>query len=233
MLARSLPLTVLVLVSTCGGATDAPKPALPNVEGVQFVAGVDHPYFPLTPGMKWTYEAVGDEETEHIEVEVLAETRQIQGVTAVVVQDIASVDGVVIEDTRDWFAQDAQGNVWYLGEDTCEFANGVCKDRHGAWEWGVDGALPGIVMPAVPTVDGKPYYQEYYPGEAEDYGEVRELGGSADVPAGKYDDCITTFDSSTIEDIVEYKHYCRGVGLVQTEEPEATEKLLAFVGPPP
>lgn len=221
-------LLALALGPTCGGTAEEPTPQLSSVDGVKFVEVVDHPYFPLKVGMKWTYESVSDQETERVEVEVLAETRDIQGVTAVVVHDVASVDGVIIEDTRDWFAQDDKGNVWYLGEDTCEFEDGECVDHHGAWEWGVDGALPGIIMPAMPAVDGTPYYQEYDRGNAEDYGEVREVGGSADVPAGKYDDCITTYDGSTLEPIDEYKHYCRGVGLVLTEEPEATEKLLSF-----
>jgi hypothetical protein len=221
----------LVCAPTCGGGTDGPTPELPDVAGVKFVDVVDHPYFPLTVGMKWTYEAVGAEETEHIEVEVLAETRDIQGVKATVVHDTASVNGEIIEDTRDWFAQDDKGNVWYLGEDTCEFVDGACADRHGAWEWGVKGALPGIIMPATPAVDGKPYYQEYAAGEAEDYGEVLELGGSVTVPAGSYKDCITTHDASTAEPADdEHKHYCRGVGLVLTEEPEAMEKLIEFSG---
>lgn len=229
---RSAPPTLVLaaaLVSCTGEA--GPEPTLPDVTQAKFVVGVDHPYFPLKVGAKWTYEAMGEDGTEHIEVEVLAETREIQGVTAVVVKDTATVNGAIIEDTRDWYAQDDQGNVWYLGEDTCEYTNGMCTNRHGAWEWGQGGALPGIIMPATPTVDGQPYRQEYDPGNAEDIGEVVELGVKASVPTGDYTDCIKTRDTSTLEtDVEEYKYYCRGVGLVLTEEPEATEKLIAFSG---
>ena len=42
-------------------------------------------------------------------------------------------------------------------------------------------------MPADPMV-GQAYRQEYYAGEAEDNGEVLALDGTADVPAGSYDD---------------------------------------------
>ena len=38
------------------------------------------------------------------------------GVTCIVVRDTVDIDGVLIEDTVDWFAQDVEGNVWYFGE---------------------------------------------------------------------------------------------------------------------
>jgi hypothetical protein len=144
-----------------------------------------------------------------------------------VVRDTASLEGQVIEDTHDWFAQDAEGNVWYLGEDTCEFEDGTCTNHVGSWEWGKAGALPGIVMPAEPRVDGEPYYQEYLVGEAEDFGEVLEVGVSVTVPAGTFTDCVKTHDSSTVErSLDEYKYYCPDVGMVLTEEPNTDEKLV-------
>ena len=69
---------------------------------------------------------------------------------AAIVRDTAYEDGVPIEDTLDWFAQDADGNVWYLGENTAEFEDGELTSRGGSFEAGVDGALPGIIMPVVP-----------------------------------------------------------------------------------
>jgi len=211
-----------------GGTTaGAGAPIVPDVDAATFVAVVDNPYFPLPVGATWVIEAETEEGVERIEIEVLAETRDIQGVTATVVRDTASLEGVVIEDTWDWFAQDSEGNVWYLGEDTCEFENGECVSTVGAWEWGVDGALPGIVMPASPTVDGQPYYQEYYVGEAEDVGEVVEVGLSVSVPAGDYTDCVKTRDTSTLDaEILEYKYYCAGVGNVKIEDGEVEELLV-------
>lgn len=220
----------LALTTSCAG-DDGPKPTLPDVDAATFVATVDNPYFPLPVGARWVYEAMGEDGLEHIEVEVLAETRDIMGVTATVVRDTVTLDGVVIEDTWDWYAQDSEGNVWYLGEDTCEFEAGMCANKVGAWEWGVDGALPGIIMPAAPTIDGQPYYQEYDVGEAEDAGEVVALGVSVMVPAGSYDDCVKTHETSTLDaDLNEHKYYCRGVGLVKTEEPDATEALIERTG---
>ena len=85
---------------------------------------IDNPYFTLTPGTTFTYESETEEGTEEIIVVVTNETKEILGVTATVVQDTVTLDGELIEDTFDWFAQDKEGNVWYLGEDTKEYENG-------------------------------------------------------------------------------------------------------------
>jgi hypothetical protein len=216
-----------------GGGDDGRPVTKPDVSLATFVAGVDNPYFPLPVGARWTYRADTDEGVERTEVEVLAETKLVNGVTAVVVKDTVYLDDEIVEDTRDWFAQDSAGNVWYLGEDTCEFEDGVCVRHAGAWEWGVDGAEPGIIMPATPSVDGERYYQEYYAGEAEDVGEVIAVGVSVTVAAGSYSDCVRTRDTSTLErDIEETKTYCRGVGNVLVEEDDVREELQAVTGLP-
>ena len=142
-------------------------------------------------------------------------TREIaNGVTARVVRDTVTLDGEIIEDTFDWYAQDEAGTVWYLGEDTAEFEDGEVATREGSFEAGVDGAQAGVIMPASPEV-GMTYRQEYYEGEAEDNGEILELGEQADVPAGDYDDLVQTADTTPLEpDVLEHKYYARGVGLV-------------------
>ena len=91
------------------------------------------------------------------------------------IRDVATEDGTPVEITDDWYAQDKDGNVWYLGEAVRNFENGKFVDREGSFEAGVDGAEPGVVMPADP-VPGLSYRQEYYKGEAEDKGEVITVG---------------------------------------------------------
>jgi len=204
---------------------------LPDVATTTFVKGVDHPYFPLPVGATWVYQATTDKGLERTSIEVLAETRDIRGVGATVVRDTVTLDGETIEDTWDWYAQDTYGNVWYLGEDTCEYENGKCGSKQGAWEWGVNGALPGIVMPAEPAVDRQPYYQEYHVGEAEDAGEVVGLGETVTVPAGVFDGCLKTHETSTLDrQLSEHKFYCRGVGLARVEQPDTSEELIKFGG---
>lgn len=204
---------------------------LPDPEGLSWADEVDHPYFPLPVGATWHYEAMNDEGTETDDVEVLAEIRVVNGVTATVVYDVVKEDGEIVEETWDWYAQDSEGNVWYLGEDTCEWEEGACVREEGAWEWGVDGALPGIIMPAEPTVDGQPYFQEYLEGEAEDVGEVISTGESIEVTAGMFTDCIRTRDTSHLDaSLDEEKVYCPGVGNVFVKEPDLDVQLTMTSG---
>ena len=188
----------------------------PELDPADFVAVIDNPYMPLKPGMRWVYDGTDDDETEHIEVVVLDETKEVLGIPAVVVRDtVSDADGQVVEDTYDWYAQDRDGNVWYLGEDTTEFENGEPAAKTGSWEAGVDGAYAGIVMPADP-VEGHAYRQEYYKDEAEDLGEIIAVGaGPETVAAGTYDDLVVTRDWNPLDpDVVEEKTYAPGVGFI-------------------
>jgi hypothetical protein len=133
------------------------------------------------------------------------------------VRDTVTLDGELIEDTFDWFAQDIDGNVWYLGEDTKEYENGEVVTTEGSWEAGVDGAEAGIVMLANPQV-GDAYRQEWYPGHAEDVAEVVSLNEEVTVPFGTFTNCLQTRDFSTLEpELNEFKYYCTSVGAVTLE----------------
>jgi hypothetical protein len=178
---------------------------------------IDNPYFALIPGTTFTYESETEEGTEEDIVVVTNETKEILGVTATVVRDTVSLDGELIEDTFDWFAQDKEGNVWYLGEDTKEYENGEVVSTEGSWEAGVDGAEAGIVMLAYPQV-GDTYRQEWYPGHAEDAAEVVSLSEEVTVPYGTFTNCLQTREFSTIDpELNEYKYYCTAVGAVTLE----------------
>jgi hypothetical protein len=187
-----------------------------ELDPAEFTVEIDNPYWPMSPGSQWTYLEVDEEGTEvEVVVTVTTATKDIaNGVTARVVRDSVTEDGVLIEDTFDWYAQDADGTIWYLGEDTAEFEDGEIVSTAGSFEAGVDGALAGIIMPADPA-DGMQYRQEYYQGEAEDNGEILSTEEQVDVPTGHYDDVILTKDTITIEpDVVEYKLYARDIGPV-------------------
>jgi hypothetical protein len=186
----------------------------PVLDPGDFVSVIDNPYLPWTVGSTWTYEGETADGTERTVVTVTDQTKEIIGIPATVVRDSVSLDGELIEDTYDWYAQDKEGNVWYLGEDSTEYENGKPAGTQGSWEAGVDGALPGIVMPATPTV-GDAYRQEYLAGEAEDLAEVIAVGQSATVPAGSYEDVAVMREWNPLEpDVVEEKSYAPGVGQV-------------------
>jgi hypothetical protein len=186
------------------------------LDPAEFTTEIDNPYWPMTPGTRWTYRETDEDGNEQkVVVTVTRETRTIaNGVTARVVRDTVTEDGQLVEDTKDWYAQDAQGNIWYLGEDTAEFEDGEITTRAGSFEAGVDGALPGIAIPAQPE-PGMRYRQEYYEGEAEDNGEVLSTREMAEAPYGQFRDALLTKDTITIEpDVQEYKLYAKDVGLV-------------------
>ena len=229
-LATALPLTACTASSSSSTSTASPEDAAPPstslpqgdervaLDPADFTPGSDHPLFPLEPGRRWVYrEADTEGGVARVVVTVSSRTRTIaNGVEARVVRDTVSEDGEITEDTRDWYAQDAAGNVWYLGEDTAELENGEIASREGSFEAGVDGALGGVIMPAEPE-PGMSYRQEWYRGQAEDNGEVLATGQQAQAAAGHYDDTLLTADTSTLEPrVLEYKLYAPGVGLVLT-----------------
>ena len=202
-----------------GSAQDLPQGAEPvNLGPKIFTTTIDNPYWPMDPGTRWTYRET-DQEGARLKVVVTVsdQTEKIaNGVTARVVRDTVTEDGEIVEDTFDWYAQDKDGNIWYLGENTAEFDKGKLVTKEGSFEAGVDGALPGIIMPADPK-DGMQYRQEYYKGKAEDNGEVLSTDEMAQSPFGQFDNALLTKDTITIEpNVLEYKLYAKGVGPVLT-----------------
>jgi hypothetical protein len=133
------------------------------------------------------------------------------GIRARVVHDVVTDHGKPVEVTDDWYAQDSKGNVWYFGEHTTSYERGKLTDN-GSWEAGVSGAMPGVALPAKPTV-GLSYREEYSKGMAEDQSRVLALDAQAQVRAGHYRHVLLTEDFSPIEPKVsELKFYARGSG---------------------
>ncbi len=204
------------------------------INPADFVSGVTNPYNPLTPGTTLVYETQTADGLERNEVETTSSTKVILGVTCIEVHDQVWLDDVLIEDTLDWFAQDATGNVWYFGEESKQFTDGRLVGIEGSWQSGVDNAQPGIIMKAAPAIDDA-YRQEFLLGVAEDYGRVESLAATASVPAGEYSTCVKTFDGSALEpDAREHKTYASGVGVVLEEDDETgdrTELVEVRTGP--
>jgi hypothetical protein len=154
---------------------------------------------------------------QRVVVTVTTRTKRVaNGVTARVVHDAVTEDGDPVEITDDWYAQDVCGNVWYLGEDTKEYENGKVVSTKGSWEAGVDGAQPGVIMPARPT-PGLRYRQEHYAGHAEDRAEVMSRREQVEVPLGFFPRgrVLMTRELNPLEPrVLEYKFYARGIGTV-------------------
>ena len=209
-------LAAVLALSACGGKSSSLPDGTKSVklDPADFTTDIDNPYWPMRPGSHWVYREVENGEAQRVDVTALDRTKTLGGVTARVVHDQVTRKGQVLEDTYDWYAQDSDGNVWYLGEDTTEYENGKLKTKEGSWQAGVDGALGGIIVPAHPE-PGLTYREEYYEGHAEDSAEVLTLNAHAKVPHGNYDTLLQTRNFSSIEpDVVEEKFYAPGVGVV-------------------
>jgi len=197
-----------------------PTPYAPVIDPANFTrsAVIDNPFFPLTPGTTFVYEGQTEEGFEHVEFAVTHVTKRILNVNCVEVHDTRQVDNKVVEDTRDWFAQDDDGNVWYFGENTTLVSDGLPVDLSGTWTAGVDGAHPGIIMKAHPAI-GDFYRQEFSLGQAEDLAEVKSLSETVTVPfpPGSFASCLETEESSSLAPgDIEHKFYAMGIGNLLT-----------------
>ena len=190
----------------------------PTINPDDFVPVVNNKYFTLRPGTKFTYKTATFWGTERKEVAVTHETKKIMGVTTIVVRDRVWWNDQLVEDARDWYAQDKQGNVWYFGEAVHNYKRGKIRDRRGSWEAGVDGAKPGIIMLKDPRV-GDTYRQEYHKGHAEDIGTIAALGKKVTASFGTFDNCLQVTDWSPLAWTREYKYFCPDVGFAVLEEP--------------
>ena len=210
-------------LNVCRDLGEAPYE--PRIRPTDFVSVIDNPFLPFVPGTTWIYEGETEDGMERVVVEATRDTREILGVPCTVVRDRVYLDGALVEDTLDYFAQDSQGNVWYFGELSYELEDGVIVNLEGSWEAGLDGAHPGIVMPANPAV-GDLYRQEFLLGEAEDIGEIVSLDEAVTVPFGSFTGCRQTSDTLPISpDELEYKYYASGVGLLLEVNPEDGSRI--------
>lgn len=187
----------------------------PDVEPANFVPGqaIDNRYFPQPVGTLFLYEGTKEGVATHDEVCVTSAKRPpIEDVEVTVVHHQSFANGVRVENTFDWFAQDIFGNVWYFGEDTTELPSGSTE---GSWEAGVNDADAGFIMLAHPQV-GDRYYQEFARNVAEDQAKVLSLDESVCLESGDcYDDVLLTKETSRLDPgVVEYKYYARDVGFI-------------------
>jgi hypothetical protein len=196
-------LAVAALIALAPAQAGARGPAF---DPGNFVTVVSNPWFPLKAGTTWRYRGQKDGRAGTEVMTVASNKHTILGVRATVVHDRLFLDkGGLAEDTLDWYAQDRQGNVWYLGEDTKELEHGRVVSREGSWQAGVRGARAGIFMPGRPRV-GESHRQEYWKGHAEDHFTIASLHGNV----------LTTKEWTPLEPGVrDAKWYVRGIGTVR------------------
>lgn len=186
----------------------------PVIDPTNFTTTIDNPYFPLVPGTTFTYLTPNGAIRDVFAV--THDTRVINGVTCVQVHDSVYTDGELTEDTLDFFAQDREGNVWYFGENTAEFENGLLATIEGSFLSGLNNDKAGIIMKAHPA-PGDFYRQEFSLANAEDYAETLNLNSRIVVPYGRFNNCLKSEETTPLEpDALEDKYYAPGVGNVLT-----------------
>jgi hypothetical protein len=201
----------------------------PVLNPKDFVRVIDNPYFPLPVGRTLVYRGVKDGKSQIDRVHVTPRTKVLEGITATSVTDVATHHGKLLEKTTDWYAQDRQGNVWYLGERTAAYLPGGKIDRSGSWQAGVDDAEPGIVMLAHPRVPDA-YRQEYLKGSAEDTAWIVIRGGSVKVPFGTLRHALTSLEFTRLEPgVIDQKIYAPGIGIVREEAVRGPAEVARLV----
>ncbi len=209
------------------------------VDPLQIGISIDpNPWFPLVQGNVWVYEGTfeedGEEITETITVTVTDQVKVIEGITCLVVMDVAEVDGRVIESTADWYAQDVSGNLWYCGEISRNFetfAGDVPEDPElvdleGSWKSGREDAQAGILFPAEPVV-GDILRQELAWTDAEDVIEILSLEGDESTAVAVCNGaCLVTRDFTPLEPGVnENKYFVSGIGLIVETIPDEDQRI--------
>lgn len=181
---------------------------------------IDNKWFPLQPGTHYVYEGTTNEDGEmiphRIEYTVTDLTKEIDGVSTVVVWIGDYADDELVEAELAFYAQDNDGTVWFLGEYPEEYEDGELVDAP-SWIAGLEDAKAGISMHAEPQPDTPSYAQGWGPAvEWTDRGQVHEVGAETCVPVDCYQDVLVIRETSLEEpDAWQLKYYAPGVGGVQ------------------
>ncbi len=174
-----------------------------------------NPHFILEPG--YVLKLAGNDEGEQVKltIKVTNQTELVDGVRTRVVEERETVDGELLEISRNFFVLGQRtNNAYYFGEDV-RFFDGRANPTEGSWRSGVDGAKYGQQMPAKAR-EGQRYYQEVAPGVALDRAEHVSLKADVKTPAGNFRNVLKVRETTPLEPKVEeFKFHAKGVGLVK------------------
>ena len=219
-----------VVVTPIRRVGTVPSAYAPSIDAAAFAHPIENRWWPLRPGTVRVYTGIKEGKAARDVVTVTTDTERILGIDAVVVRDLLFADGRLVERTRDYYAADNSGAVWYLGEDTAELdRRGRVLSREGTWRAGRAGAQPGVVMEPSPVV-GKAIRQEYLRGHAEDWYRVVTISHGVRVPQGVYPDALATAEWTPLEPgVLDRKEYAPGVGEISERAVRGPQETLELV----
>ncbi len=213
---RALGSSLLAVLAACSSG-DATGLGAPESQG-----SLEHPYFPLQPGIVWLYVGEDDGVPIEEEVTVLDAIQWSNGAECFPVQQRLFVEGEFTEVTTEWFAPDAAGNIWQLGEESWLVTNGVLELSPDSWWADRDGAQAVLVLSAEPRV-GQVLLLEF-PHGAETL-TVESLTATAATPAGSFARCLEVHeDAGGDQDIL---LYAPGTGLAEVRSANGYRLLAA------
>jgi hypothetical protein len=227
VLASLLCATVIVLANTptTGAQRPTGRPWLQSfqVKPADLATVGENAYFILKPGYALTLEGKEGGKPVRLVVTVLNETKTVGGVETRVVEERETQAGALVEVSRNFFAiETGTNNVYYFGEDVDMYKGGKIVNHEGAWAHGTNKAKFGLMMPGAPSV-GLRFYQELAPGVAMDRAEIVSLTERATTPAGTFEKCLKTEETTPLEPGArEFKVYAPGVGLIKDGTLELT-----------
>lgn len=200
--------------------------------------GTQNPYFKLRPGYRLVLEGEEEDGGQSVQVQVqITVLRELEKITflsqhgaqitvnARVVEERESKDGELVEVSRNWFARcQHTSDIYYFGESVDNYDGGQVVNHNGSWRAGVDGALPGLIMPGTFLLGAK-YFQEMAPGVALDRGKNVAMGLRIETDAGVFEGCVKVLDTDALKPGEEgdEKVYCPGIGLVRDEDISLTD----------
>ncbi|UCG58824.1 MAG: hypothetical protein JSU70_04785 [Phycisphaerales bacterium] len=175
-------------------------------------------YFILEPGYQLVLEGKEGEHTVKLTITVLGETKKIAGVKTRVMEERETVDGKLVEISRNFFAICKQTkSVFYFGEEVDIYKDGKVVAHEGAWLHGKDNARAGMMMPGEPMLGAK-YYQEVAPKLAMDRAKIVGLSTTLRTPAGEFRGCLKVQEENPLDNEREFKIHAPGIGLIQDED---------------
>jgi hypothetical protein len=198
-----------------------------RIEDCTFQTTGNSPFFPLVIGQVSEFRGEADSEREALTITTTDATIDVGGITARIIEERHTVDGELVEVSRNYFAHCAENNtVFYFGEDVDNYEAGQIANHDGSWRHGRAGATAGVIVPGLPLL-GARYFQEIAPGTALDRAEVMQLNTRARTPYGTFDGVLVTEETTPLEpDARETKMYAPGVGLIVDAELRLTTVVI-------
>ena len=188
---------------------------------------INHPYLPLSSlkedilvGGKGGAERVIRTLKPNIHKSFVICGKKVEALT---VLDKETVDGKVAEITRDYFAQDDAGNVYYLGEDVDSYKDGKIVGHDGAWLLGKETQKPGLLLPANVKMT-KSFNSEDVPNVTTEKDKIVSTTATATVPAGTFTNCVKIEEHAS-DGATEFKYFSKNVGCVKEEESDGSVVL--------